>query len=381
MSVPRPKRKQPAAGRARRRPDAGRRVATHEPGIYRYVSPRGPEYDTFYPKIGKNQWLAACRSLEEAKRLRLDTQGIPKDRKAMTVREFAEDHWMRLYAEERELVSTTVRNYNYDIKAFVAEFGDRRPIDIGKDETKAWARRVSYQHFKTARTMLNDAVDYDLLGTNPLKQVRKRKPRGRLGKKLPKYEAILEMAEAAPEVIGPYGVEFRAFILFAVSTLMRPGELFQLKWEDIDFVQEVIIITWNLRRDGTIGDRKTHKPAVIPLLDLARAALHEVPRRLGSPFVFHNQAGEQMTASAQNYYWKVLRSYYAGRRGSEYARLAFYEATKHCGATWMRNELGLDREQLRIMLGHTPTTTTSTSTAIRTTSSWRATSWRRSDAR
>lgn len=296
---------------------------------------------------------ALVPGLEEAKRLRLDTLGIPKDRKGMTVREFVEYHWMRLYADERELVSTTVRNYEYDIKKFVAEFGDRRPIDIGKHEAKAWARRVSYQHFKTARTMLNDAVDFELLGTNPLKEVRKRKSRGRAGKQLPNYEAIVEMAAAAPEVIGAYGVEFRAFILFAVSTLMRPGELFQLKWGDIDFANEVITVSENLRSDGSVGDRKTHKKAVIPLLDLARSALRDVPRRLNSPFVFHNATGDQMTKSSQYYYWNLLRKSWAGKHGPEYLGLDFYEATKHCGATWMRNELGLDREQLRIMLGHT----------------------------
>ncbi len=36
----------------------------------------------------------------------------------------------------------------------------------------------------------------------------------------------------------------------------------------------------------------------------------------------------------------------------EFAKLVFYEATKHCGATWMRNVLRLDKESLRIQLGH-----------------------------
>lgn len=63
MSVPPRKRKQNGSGRRNvaRRPHAGEKVSTHEPGIHRYVSPRGPDYDTFYPKIG-NQWLPSCRA-------------------------------------------------------------------------------------------------------------------------------------------------------------------------------------------------------------------------------------------------------------------------------------------------------------------------------
>jgi len=74
------------------------------------------------------------------------------------------------------------------------------------------------------------------------------------------------------------------FMLMALFTGMRRGELFKLKWNDIDFLQGFI----------TIRSPKGGKDQTIPLNDQARAVL-ENHIRMDSEFVFPGKGGAQRT--------------------------------------------------------------------------------------
>ena len=90
------------------------------------------------------------------------------------------------------------------------------------------------------------------------------------------FEAI-EHEDSHPQAAG--------MMQLALFTGMRRGEMFRLKWKDIDFERGFI----------RIRDPKGGKSQQIPLNDQARALLKSTPRHLGSPFVFPGRNGRQRT--------------------------------------------------------------------------------------
>ena len=82
--------------------------------------------------------------------------------------------------------------------------------------------------------MLKDACQFGLLTSNPLDDARVQPSRGRPGD-TPPMQAILDIGAAgSPELLGPNGLRCRVFLHFAVFGAGRPGEMFALKWEDIE---------------------------------------------------------------------------------------------------------------------------------------------------
>jgi integrase len=362
MSQRKPKRSGPNRSRPTRSEDGlvpGTRVSTETEGVYRNVSSRGRAYDTFKPRVydpgsPNDGWLPTQPTLEAAQRARIAAMGLPKDMRFITVGEFVERLWLQLYTSGR--VSSTLELYRYSIKRFVRRFGDMRPADISRLQAREWAVGVPINNVRAARAMMSDAADAGLLPVdkNPLVKLRLEAPRGRRDTTPPRIDIVLDMAAMAERAIGPWGATLSALIRFSVATLLRPGEAFELQWTDVDFEEGIVHITRNKRRNGEVGDRKNHKPAAPALLSPGRDALREVPRQLGSPYVFHAPNGKQLSNGTHHYWWRKLRAYAAvSMQEPELLELDFYEATKHAGATWLRNVVGIPTQDLKDQLGHT----------------------------
>ena len=75
------------------------------------------------------------------------------------------------------------------------------------------------------------------------------------------------------------------FMRIALFTGMRRGELFKLKWDDIDFERGFI----------HIRQPKGGKDQTIPLNQAAREVLEDHPRDDNSPFIFPGRGGRQRT--------------------------------------------------------------------------------------
>lgn len=335
------------------RPRPGTRVATDHKGVRRTISARGPQFDTFTPKVG-NTWLGSYATEEEAVAVRARVVDGNMAFSLLTLNMFIALYWRQLCCKRR--LPMTTRDMLSALKPLLAEFGDRRPADIERMEALQWIDTVRPSNVKAARALFNDLAYVGLLTDtkkNPFADARLPGSPGRRHHTPPTMEVMLDIADAARGLWDGYGPVFAAMIELALGTLMRPGELFILKWDHIDFQESLIAITGNLRRDGTVGDRKTHQSAVIPLLPLARRALERLPRRLGSPNLFHAKAGGGMNHSRQHEYWTQLRNYYAGAaQQPDVTKLEFYLATRHAGATWLRNKVGVSGEDMRYGLTH-----------------------------
>jgi len=89
--------------------------------------------------------------------------------------------------------------------------------------------------------------------------------------------ALLQALEEEPNLTAAN------MMRLALCTGMRRGEMFKLRWDDIDFHRSFIVIR------GPKGG----KTQQIPLNDAARSVLADHPRQEGCPFVFPGRDGAQ----------------------------------------------------------------------------------------
>ncbi|MGZ5360362.1 MAG: tyrosine-type recombinase/integrase, partial [Solirubrobacterales bacterium] len=139
-------------------------------------------------------------------------------------------------------------------------------------------------------------------------------------------------------VLGGYCGEMRAMITFAAWTGVRQGELFALQWDDVS--EDEIIVRRSRKLDGSLGPPKNGQSRTIPLLPPARV-LDQVPRREGSPFVFHSPQGKPLIKGTHGWSWQKVKAA---------ARVEFrWHDLRHFCATQLL-EMGLDHFAVSVQL-------------------------------
>lgn len=127
------------------------------------------------------------------------------------------------------------------------------------------------------KTALQCAVDFEIIEKIP--KIRKLKVLKRKVEYLDPDEVVRLLAVAREEP------SWYAFILLAVTSGMRLGELLALQWGDIDLKRKEVTIrrtNWH----GHIGTPKSNAERIIPLTDLAVSALNK-QRHLIGDFVWY----------------------------------------------------------------------------------------------
>src|SRR5262249_55157058 len=125
----------------------------------------------------------------------------------------------------------------------------------------------------------------------------------------------------------------------------RPGELFALEWDDINFQTMRVDVKRRLYR-GELDLPKSNKPRRIALTPLARDALLSQPTRQDGRLVFASKRGGRLSQPTLSGYWgKVLVR----------ARLDFdfYLATKHYCVHYLHATLGLPPRVIAEQMGWT----------------------------
>lgn len=136
------------------------------------------------------------------------------------------------------------------------------------------------------RRLFNLAVKWNLYqGPNPIKSVEMPKVDNQVTEYLTDEELSRLMA-----VLDNWPFDdSAAFIKFALFTGLRRGELFKLKWEQIDFERGMLTITGSTPMDSPKGGKTTTIPVSQPALDVL-AGLNR-----SSDFVFPGKNGGQRT--------------------------------------------------------------------------------------
>ena len=205
---------------------------------------------------------------------------------------------------------------------------------------RTWALTVPRNVSRVIGTMYEDARNVGLVEANPFANLR-----------LPATEKAPEITAPTPDdyralleactVLGGYGAEMRAMITFAAWTGLRQGELFALQWDDVG--EDEITVQRSRKLDGSLGPPKNGRVRTVPLLPPAQV-LDQVPRREGSPFVFHSPQGKPLLKGTHGWSWQKVKAA---------ARVEFrWHDLRHFCATQLL-ELGVDHFAVSVQLGHT----------------------------
>ena len=141
----------------------------------------------------------------------------------------------------------------------------------------------------------------------------------------------------------------RTFLLIALHTGMRRGEILGLRWEDIDFAQRIIHVRHNaIIGKGETSIRDTLKTEAgrrdLPLTDELEAWLTKYRQHSRSKFVLAMKNGKPLTQSAYKSMWKLVE-----RELPETHVTA--HILRHTYVTRLF-EAGLDIKEIQYLAGH-----------------------------
>jgi integrase len=236
--------------------------------------------------------------------------------------------------------AATNRLYAAAVRRFAEHFGPTPLGEVERLSARTWALTVPRSVSRVIGTMYEDARNVGIVESNPFSNLRlpavDKQPEIE-PPTLEEYRALLE----ACTVLGGYCGEMRAMITFAAWTGLRQGELFALQWRDVG--EDEITVRRSRKLDGSISRPKNGQIRTVPLLPPARV-LDQVPRRDGSPFVFHSPRGQPLIKGTHGWSWQKVKA--AARVECRWHDLRHFCATQLL-------ELGLDHFAVSVQLGHT----------------------------
>lgn len=215
-----------------------------------------------------------------------------------------------------------------------------RSLNVFRAEAKDWAADVPPGCVQAVVTLYNHAIDEDdlPLERNPFRKLGRR-TKGRADQPPPTEEEFQKLLDSC-SALGHYAPKMRSLLLFAAFTLMRPSELYELEWADIDFDRMRIHKQRRLYR-GTVDEPKTGKK-LIALTAPARDAILGLPRE--SRLVFTSKTGKRLSQATVAGYWSQVLA----RAGLDFAP---YLATKHYGVHMMWARMGMSARAIAAQAG------------------------------
>ena len=173
----------------------------------------------------------------------------------------------------------------------IAQFKAHQKQKVRGNGERQLSDRTINNHLGILSAMLNKAVDWEKLDNAPKVKLIKVKRSDK-----PKF-AYLDFGET-DRVIEAAEPEFEPMFLVGFKTGLRPGELFALRWEDVDLVKKLIRVQRTYTK-GRFGPTKGGRGRHVPLTNEALAALRQIEKRskLRGNLVFSDADGEPFTIS------------------------------------------------------------------------------------
>ncbi len=210
-----------------------------------------------------------------------------------------------------------------------------KPIVYGTDEEKKERPRslaTVNNHLRVLSKILSLAVDAELIDSNPAFRVRKFKPNNKRLRVL-SYE---EEVELLTRLEGNDLI--RRMVIVALNTGLRRGEIFSMKWADVDFQRGRIIIR----------KTKASKERFVPINTTVRELLQSLPH-LPTDYVFPSpKTADRLT--------DIKKSFRSAVDLAEIENLRFHDL-RHTFATRLA-DAGTDAYTLMEIMGHADLKTT-----------------------
>jgi len=175
----------------------------------------------------------------------------------------------------------------------------------------------------------NAVQEWHWLRDNPLRHISKpEEPRGRV--------RYLDDDERARLLDACRKSEYRPLyliVLFAITTGMRRGELFGLRWQDVDLERRVAVL-----HNTKNGDRRS-----VPILPEVATLLreHGRVRRLDSDLIFMRDSADM---------WTFDKAWYAALKAAKVKDFRFHDL-RHTAASYLAMS-GATTAEIAAVLGH-----------------------------
>lgn len=206
----------------------------------------------------------------------------------------------------------------------IEEYKAKRKEEI-KPSTKEMLKPATVnRELATLKTLFTKAIQWGVLRSNPAKNVRFFKENNCRLRYLEKEE-IEKLIKACSGRLKP-------IIITALNTGMRRGEIFNLKWRDIDFQNGIIYLF-----DTKNGDKRE-----IPMNSLVEKALIGVRKHSESPYVFCKKDGSTYT--------NIKKSFLATLSKCGIIEFRFHDL-RHTFASQLVMS-GIDLNTVRELMGH-----------------------------
>jgi len=169
----------------------------------------------------------------------------------------------------------------------IEQYKSKRQKDItrfGKPPAKATINR----ELAFMKTMFSKAIKWNITNTNPVKDVKLFKENN-VNLRILSNEEFNKLYELANDFLKPV-------LLVAINTGMRRSEIFNLKWQDINYEQEYICV----------ANSKNSESRIIPMNRVLKDTLENLNKNLDSEYVFSQSDGTPIK-SVKTIFWSALK--------------------------------------------------------------------------
>lgn len=242
---------------------------------------RKPKYVGLVSYKRHTKWVGSYATVKEYKRAKEDRHGELRaevdahtQRKIPTVLEFAgaviDKETSRITMtwpagertrKENGRKTSSVRWMQEALRPFIREFPDRLMDSFGRDEALTWIRPRGAHTRQNVRQFFNHALDRELVQANPFARIGGSKRKRRVDRHdfeiitNDQYERLRKCARASRA--DDYGLVIEGAVLAVGEAAIRPGEVFALHRDEIDYTENVLHIRWQL--DSNTGKRVSPK--------------------------------------------------------------------------------------------------------------------------
>ncbi|RUO68355.1 site-specific integrase [Idiomarina ramblicola] len=259
------------------------------------------------------------------------------------------------------IIQTIQSGFADFLKTPLSEITARKVEQWRNQKVKAQMGKATVNHYvNSLKGAMSRAVEWDLIPSHDLKKVKTLKVEStRLRYLSPDEEESLlstlrerdERLKTARDQANEfrrvrnyptqpdlreqeYSDHLEPIVLLAMNTGMRRGEIFQLKWSNIDFYSKTLTVE--------AGNAKSGKSRIIPLNDTAFYVLENWKPISQSQYVFHGKDKEPLTDIKKGFL-KVLEE-------ADIEEFRFHDLRHHFASKLVMR--GVDLNTVRELLGH-----------------------------
>ena len=174
------------------------------------------------------------------------------------------------------------------------------------------------------KNIFTKAVEWNKISENKIKNVKLLRTSNKRLRYLEKEEI--------PKLINNCAIHLKPIVILALNTGMRRGEIFGLKWQDIDYRRGIIYLL----------DTKNSEKREVPINETVKRAILGVRKNKHSAHVFCNNNGKP--------YIDSRKAFHTALRKAEIKNFRFHDL-RHTFASQLVM-MGVDLNTVRELLGH-----------------------------